>query len=114
MIVITITTTILEATPSPTSPANQQAGYVHRLHAGVVISSVDSFWAPKLGASEASFEAFGGLLGASWGLLGGLLGVFWGVLGGSEAHFGAYTLKRGPSNANPENLKNDDHLNENA
>ena len=55
----------LEAAPSPTSPANQQAGYVHRLDAGVVIRSVESFGAPNLRASEASFEAFGGLSGAS-------------------------------------------------
>ena len=54
---------ILEATPIPTSPANQQAAYVHRLDAGVVIRSVESSGAPNLRASEASFEA----LGASWG-----------------------------------------------
>ena len=75
---------ILEATPSPTSPANQQAGYVHRLDAGVVIRSVESFGASNLRASEASFEAFGGLLGVSWGSFGGP----W----GSEAHFDAYIL----------------------
>ena len=50
---------------------------------------------PNLTASEDSFEAFGGLLGASWEPLGELLGIFWGVLERSEAHFGAYTLKRG-------------------
>ena len=59
-------------------------------YGGVVIRSVESF-----GGWEGSFEVFRGLLGASWGSLGGLLGVFWGVLGGSEAHFGAYTFKRG-------------------
>ena len=63
-------------------------------YGGVVIRSVESFGAPKVRASEGSFEVFRGLLGACWGSLGGLLGVFWGVLGGSEAHFGAYTFKR--------------------
>ena len=73
-------TDLLQATPSPTSPANQQAAYVHRLDAGVVIRSVESSGAPNLRASEASFEAFGG---ASWGLPGGLLGASWGSFGGS-------------------------------
>ena len=58
---------ILEATPIPISPANQQAAHVRRLDAGVVIRSVESFGASNLMASEASFEASGGLLGASWG-----------------------------------------------
>ena len=43
-------------------------------------------------ASEASFEAFEGLLGISWEPLGELLGVFGMVLERSEAHFGAYIV----------------------
>ena len=38
--------------------------YVRRFAAGVVISSVENFGAPNLRASEASFDAFDGLLGA--------------------------------------------------
>ena len=63
--------TILAATPIPTSPANQQATYVQRLDAGVVIRGVESSGAPNLRASETSFEAFG----ASWGPPGGLMGA---------------------------------------
>ena len=40
-------------------------------------------------------SALWGSLGLLLGALGSLLGVFWEVLGGSEAHFGAYTFKRG-------------------
>ena len=78
----------LAATRPPTSPANQEAAYVRRLDAGVVIRSIESFRTPNLTASEASFEADGGLLRASWGRLGA---SFWGFLGVSETHFGAYT-----------------------
>ena len=56
---------ILDATRPPTSPANQEAAYVHRPDGGVVIRSVESFGAPNLGASEASFETFWGFLRAS-------------------------------------------------
>ena len=62
----------------------------------MLLTEALSYVASKaLGGWEGSFEVFRGLLGASWGSLGGLLGVFWEVLGGSEAHFGAYTFKRG-------------------
>ena len=85
----TATATILDATRPPTSPANQQAGYVHRLDAGVVIRSVESSGAPNSRASEASLEAFG----ASWGPLGDLLGASWGPLGGLLG--GPWGVKRG-------------------
>ena len=49
----------------PFSSTPSGIGYVGRFVAGVVIHSVECFGAPKLRASEASFEAFGGLLGAS-------------------------------------------------
>ena len=52
-----------------------------------------SYGAPNLSASEASFDAFGGLLGTSCGPL----RVFGGLLGVSETHFHAYPFKNGGS-----------------
>ena len=69
---------ILDATRPPTSPANQQAANVHRQDANVVIRSVESSGTPNLRASEAWFEAFGGLLAAFCGL-GDLFGGPWEV-----------------------------------
>ena len=76
------TIVILDAKRPPTSPANQEAAYVHRLDAGVVIRSVESSGASNLRVSEASFVAFGG----SWGFL----GASW----GPKTHFEAYTLEK--------------------
>ena len=75
--------------------ANKKARHVHRRDDDVVIRSIESFGAGNLKASQASLEAFGGLVRVSWGHFGSILGTFWAHFGGPERAWKKMPYKRG-------------------